>query len=53
MLVKSKVSRRAFLKGSGSIMIGLPVLEEFVGEKAYAQSQNLYNYVTCFFRHGH
>lgn len=52
MLIKSKTSRRAFLKGSGSILVGLPIMEEFIGEKAYAQSQDLYNYVTCFFGMG-
>lgn len=52
MLSKSKTTRRAFLKGTGSIIIGLPLIEELVGEKAYAQSQNLYNYVTCFFGMG-
>ena len=52
MLLKSKKSRRAFLKGAGSVVIGLPILEELVGEKAYAQAQQLHNYVTCFFGMG-
>ena len=49
MLVKCPHTRRAFLKGLGTVAIGLPLCEELIGSKAYAQNVDLYNYVTCFF----
>ncbi len=36
--MRRKVNRRSFLKGAGSILIGLPLLEESFVEKALAQS---------------
>ncbi len=49
MLVKCPHSRRTFLRGVGSLCIGLPLCEEFMGAQAFAQSLETYNYVTCFF----
>ncbi|MEO1172776.1 MAG: hypothetical protein AAFX94_12120, partial [Myxococcota bacterium] len=49
MLYRSPHNRRAFLRGVGGTLIGLPLLEELMGSRAYAQEMERYNYVTCFF----
>ena len=44
-------NRRKFLVGAGALM-GLPLLEELVGAKAYGEALKQYNYFTCFYAMG-
>ncbi|MEN9580189.1 MAG: hypothetical protein RJA70_3198 [Pseudomonadota bacterium] len=37
--MKITPNRRLFLRGAGSVLIGLPLLEEFAGNTAYAQAE--------------
>lgn len=50
MLQRNPSTRRAFLRGAGATIIGLPLCEELMGTQAFAQNAGeLYNYITCFF----